>query len=216
MGNLTIITGHYGSGKTNVAINLALEASKKYKNVSIIDLDIVNPYFRTSDFSELFKNNNIELIKPKYANSNLDIPSLCFDINAILSSNSKIIIDVGGDDSGAYALGRYSSIINEYKDELNMYYVVNFYRFLTTTARQALNLMYDIESASQIKHTGIINNSNLGDETTIDTVLNSFEFAKQISQISNLPIVFTTINNKISQNYDIFKPVDIHIKPIWE
>jgi len=76
--------------------------------------------------------------------------------------------------------------------------------------------MYDIESASQIKHTGIINNSNLGDETTIDTVLNSFEFAKQISQISNLPIIFTTINNKISQNYDIFKPVDIHIKPIWE
>ena len=101
MKKITIITGHYGSGKTNLAVNLAVMSAAEGNKVTVVDLDIVNPYFRTADFKKLFEDNGITLIAPDYANSNLDIPSLQFDLEQIASSDSKLIIDVGGDDSGA-------------------------------------------------------------------------------------------------------------------
>ena len=104
---INIITGHYGSGKTNVSVNMALDLAEKGEKVTVVDLDIVNPYFRTADFKELFGEHNISLTVPTYANSNLDIPALGFDMNGITDREGYIIIDVGGDDEGAKALGRY-------------------------------------------------------------------------------------------------------------
>ena len=105
MKKINIITGHYGSGKTTIALNTALRLAQNNKKVSIVDLDIVNPYFRTSDFPELLKKNSIEMIAPMYAGSNLDIPAVNFDMERIISESSHVVIDVGGDDAGAYALG---------------------------------------------------------------------------------------------------------------
>ena len=112
MKKITIITGHYGSGKTNLAVNLAMQAHREGRSVAVADLDIVNPYFRTADFKELFEENNINLIAPDFANSNLDIPSIQFDLEQIAKSEDCLIIDVGGDDAGAVALGRYAEALS--------------------------------------------------------------------------------------------------------
>ena len=104
---INIITGHYGSGKTNFAVNLAMHLAGKGETVRIVDLDIVNPYFRTADFKELFNDNNIELSASVYANSNLDIPAITFDVERLAGENGYLIIDVGGDDDGADAARAY-------------------------------------------------------------------------------------------------------------
>ena len=102
MKRITIITGHYGSGKTNLSVNLAVNAAKEGKKVTVVDLDIVNPYFRTADFQQLFNEMGITLLAPDYANSNLDIPALSFDVEQLAcQNNGNLIIDVGGDDAGA-------------------------------------------------------------------------------------------------------------------
>ena len=215
MKKITIITGHYGTGKTNISVNLAMELARKKQRVTVVDLDIVNPYFRTADFDELFSENGVNLIKPMYANSNLDIPAISFDLEELASQEGYLIIDVGGDDAGAIALGRYCEALMQYADDLDMLYVVNCYRFLTHEPEEALELMYEIETASRMKHTGIINNSNLGLETSLEHVQASVKFADVISQKTGLPIVFTTCTSRIHDTAD-FKKVDIYVKPLWE
>ncbi|MDR0918975.1 MAG: cobalamin biosynthesis protein CobQ, partial [Oscillospiraceae bacterium] len=119
-----IITGHYGSGKTNIAVNLAIEKSKETE-VTVVDLDIVNYYFRTADFKELFSKHNIKFQGISYANSNLDIPSINFELTE--NAKNTTVIDVGGDDEGAKVLGMF-----DFK-QYEMYYVFNMYRYMTKT-----------------------------------------------------------------------------------
>ena len=121
---IIIITGHYGCGKTNIAVNIALKLAEKGEKVTVVDLDIVNPYFRTADFGELFGSRGIELAVPMYANSNLDIPALSFDLGAIINGGGYTVIDVGGDPEGAVALGRYGDILKNRSDAA-LYYVIN-------------------------------------------------------------------------------------------
>ncbi|MDE5582893.1 MAG: cobalamin biosynthesis protein CobQ [Ruminococcus sp.] len=218
MKKITIITGHYGSGKTNLAVNLAIRASGEGKTVAVVDLDIVNPYFRTADFRGLFEENNIELIAPDFANSNLDIPSVQFDVEQLAKNRECLIIDVGGDDAGAFALGRYAEALKSYGDDVAMYYVVNQRRYLTESPEQAISLMYEIESASRMKHTAIVNNTNLGCETTAEIVDSSAEFASEISVRTGLPVEFTAYPQEcaeLSDNPDIF-PVKVYVKPLWD
>ena len=215
MKKITVITGHYGTGKTNISVNLAMQLAKSGKKVSVVDLDIVNPYFRTADFEKLFTENNIELVKSVYANSNLDIPAISFDLERIASEDGYLIIDVGGDDAGALALGRYAEAFEAYRNCFDMFYVINRYRFLTRSADEALELMYEIEAASRMKHTGIINNSNLGCETTVETVRASQEFAHSVSEKASLPIVMTACPAEEAQNAG-FEKVTVYVKPLWD
>jgi hypothetical protein len=180
-----IITGHYGAGKTNFAVNLALELSKTEKT-AVCDLDIVNPYFRTADFEKLFCDNNIELLASVYANSNVDTPAISFDLARVQADGVNLVIDVGGDDEGAKALGRYSDVFTEYE----MLYVVNFRRFLTQTAEEAFAVMKEIEAASHFTHTGIVNNTNLGEENTLSVLEASRIEANRLSEMSGLPIKY--------------------------
>ena len=126
MKRITIITGHYGSGKTNLSVNLALKAAAEGKSAAVVDLDLVNPYFRTTDFRNLFEENNIKLIAPDFANTNLDVPSIQFDVEQLAKSEDCLIIDVGGDDAGAAALGRYSGALLNMWDNVDMLYVINY------------------------------------------------------------------------------------------
>lgn len=221
MKKITIITGHYGCGKTNICANLAMDLAKQNQKVTVVDLDIVNPYFRTADFGDLFEKNNITLVSSIYANSNLDIPAISFDVERLCREDGYVIIDVGGDDAGATALGRYKEVFDELyeKNQIDMLYVINCCRYLTRTAEEALELMKEIEFTARFKHTGIINNSNLGNETTTETALKSIDFQNKVSEVSGLPVIFTSVceNAEIPEACGVnFKPVKVYVKPVWE
>ena len=196
---VTLFAGHYGSGKTNIAVNWAKHLKSQGKNVTIVDLDIVNPYFRTKDSQKDFEELGIKLVCSEYANTNLDIPALPKEIyGAIADKNSYLIMDIGGDDVGAVAMGRYTPSILE-ENDYEMIYVANCYRPLTKTAEDTLEVMREIEAASGIPFTAIINNSNLGVETTPEDVVKSNMYAQELSKISKLPVIFTTVNNSIAE-----------------
>lgn len=211
---INIITGHYGSGKTNVSVNMALDLAEKGEKVTVVDLDIVNPYFRTADFKELFGEHNISLTVPTYANSNLDIPALGFDMNGIADREGYIIIDVGGDDEGAKALGRYRKVFEKY--DTQMLYVINRCRYLTKEHAEALQLMYEIENASGMKCDGIINNTNLGRETDRNIVLGSVAYADEVCREAGLPLVAVTAEAGYLDGIDKAYPVNIYVKKLWE
>lgn len=194
---ITIISGHYGSGKTNIAVNLALDLKSQTENVALADIDIVNPYFRSKDSEEMLKKAGIRLICSEYANSNVDIPALPQDMYSVTDDKSLFsILDVGGDERGALALGRIAPKIRE-ENDFDMLYVVNKFRPLTKDANSAIEIMREIEAACGLEFTGIINNSNLGAETKIEDVLSSSQYANEISRLTNLPIVRTTVEEKL-------------------
>ncbi len=213
---INIITGHYGSGKTNLAVNLALNASREGKSVTIIDLDIVNPYFRTADFTDLLTKAGIHVIAPTYANTNLDIPALSGAVDAAFSSSSDcIIIDVGGDDAGAIALGRYAPAIHA--QGYDLFYVINQYRYLTSTPEDALTVLHDISAVSRLTPTGILNNSNLGEETTAKVIEDAIPFAQKVAEAASLPLLMTAYDQRLEKpSVPDAYPVTIYVKKIWE
>lgn len=199
---ITVVCGHYGSGKTNVALNMAYDLKARGKEVSIADLDIVNPYFRTKDSISELENRGIKLICSDYAGTNLDIPALPDEMYAVTDNKSQnFVLDIGGDDRGALALGRLApQIIAE--NDYSMIAVVNMYRPLTRDAVSTVEVLREIEYAGGIKFTGIINNSNLGVDTTADDVLNSVEYANSVSGLMNLPVVATSADERLQNQLD--------------
>lgn len=215
---ITLLCGHYGSGKTNVAVNMALSLRKQRERVAIADLDIVNPYFRSKDSISDFQDNGIRLICSEYANSNVDIPALPQDMYAITDDKElSVIIDVGGDDRGALALGRLAPKIIE-ENDYEMLMVINCYRPLTRDAVSTIEVMREIEYAGHIKFTGIVNNSNLGVATTPEDVLKSIEYAKEVSKQSGLPLVYTTVNeniyNDLCDKIENLLPLSLQARPV--
>lgn len=189
---ITLLCGHYGSGKTNVAVNMAFDLKKSYDKIAVADLDIVNPYFRTKDSGEDFKNAGIRLIVSDYANTNLDIPALPQDMYAITDDKSlKCVLDIGGDDRGALALGRLAPKIIE-EGDYETFMVINKFRPLTPDAKSTVEVMREIEYAGGIKFTGLINNSNLGNETTCQDVIGSMKYAKEVEELSGVKLKLTT------------------------
>ena len=195
---LTLFAGHYGSGKTNIAVNYALSLAKEGKKVCIGDLDIVNPYFRTADSAAQLEKAGVELISSRYANSNVDLPALPAENYRLVQDKTIYgIMDIGGDDRGAYALGRYVPYIKA-EDNYRMVFVANCYRPLTRTPEEALEVMQEIETACKLPFTCIVNNSNLGPETTPQTVMDSLEFVQRLSQLSGLPVWLHTAEMQVA------------------
>ena len=192
-----LLCGHYGSGKTNIAVNLAMRAAEKYPRVTVADLDIVNPYFRTKDSEKELADAGIRLICSAYANTNVDIPALPPDLYAITDDRDmRVIIDVGGDDRGALALGRITPALLK-ENDYEMLMVINCYRPLTSDAKSTIEVMREIETACGIRFTGLVNNSNLGAETTAENVLNSVPYANEVSSLSGLPLCMTSVEKRL-------------------
>ena len=196
---LTLFAGHYGSGKTNIAVNYALALAKENKKVCIADLDIVNPYFRTKDSEAELNENGITLICSQYANSNVDLPAIPAESYRLVQDKSCFgVIDIGGDDRGAYALGRFADAIKA-EGDYRMAFVLNRFRPLTSTVEDTVEIMREIEAACGIKFNCIVNNSNIGPETTPDIVLDSLAFAEELSEKIGLPIWLNTAEKSVAE-----------------
>lgn len=212
-----VVTGHYGSGKTNLALNIARQLRLQGENVALADLDIVNPYFKTSEFRPFARELGIELIASDYSGGNLDIPSISPRLQAAIERfDGRLIIDVGGDDAGAAALGRFSETLE--RTGYAMLYVLNAYRFFVRRPTDAALLMREIEKSSRLSVTALVNASNLGTETVLQTLKDSESYARAVSDITGLPVAFTAMKKELvpaNSPENIF-PTDILVKTPWQ
>jgi len=187
---INIFTGHFGSGKTEVAVNYALKLAELNYKTSIVDFDIVNPYFRTADAKEELERNNIWVILPMYANTNVDVPAIPPEIYSLFEKKEyKAVLDVGGDDLGARAVARFREEI--ISDDYEMFFVVNTKRGMTDTPDKILEMIALIEDSAGIKITKLINNSNLLEETTPEIILEGHRIISQVSDKLGIPIGIT-------------------------
>lgn len=184
---ITIVCGHYGCGKTNLALNLALEEAP----CTLADLDVVNPYFRSSEYEALLEQNGVRLIKPVFAGTTLDTPTLSPALFSLFDDAAgRVLIDAGGDDAGVTALGGLSTQLTACGYE--MIYVINQNRVLSQTPEEAAGLLKEIEAASRLKATGIVNNTHLGVETDLETLLEGLPFAQKTAELCGLPLLYST------------------------
>jgi len=193
---VVLFAGHYGSGKTNIAISYARWLRRSSADgvpppaVTVADLDIVNPYFRTKDSAATLAAEGIDLVVSEYANSNVDFPALPKEIYALVAGDGHVVMDIGGDDRGALALGRYVADLRNGGD-YEMIGVVNMSRPLTRTPDDTVEVLREIESACSLPFTGIVNNTNLGPETKARDVLDSIPYAESVSRLMGVPVLFT-------------------------
>ena len=194
---ITLFAGHYGSGKTNIAVNYVRELRRRRDRVLLADLDIVNPYYRAKDSAGELTAEGIRVISSFFANSNVDLPALPQEIYAITDDRRwACVLDVGGDDRGALALGRLVPAILE-ENDYEMLLVVNRFRPLTRDAENVMEVVSEIGAACRLPFTGIVNNSNLGAETTAEDVLGSLPFAEEVARRSGLPVVMTSVEARL-------------------
>ncbi len=215
---ITVICGHYGCGKTNLTLNLALEAAEE-EPVTVVDMDIVNPYFRSSEYGELLAEKGVRLIAPVFAGTTLDTPTLPPDIYSIFEpSAGRVFIDAGGDDAGVTALGGLHGQLAESGCEV--LYVINRYRVLSQTPEEAAGLLREIEGASRLTAAGLVNNSHLGVETELETLLEALPFARKTAELVNLPLLYSTApdfaldeGERLPQG---FRKIKRYVKFCWE
>lgn len=189
MKRINIITGHYGSGKTEIALNMALGLKKENKDVTICDMDIVNPYFRTNDAKNFLSQNGIKVIAPDYASTNIDIPVLPGDILAVFNDKSSYaVLDLGGDDDGAVALGRYHNYLKD--EDYDMFFVLNALRPDTSNIEDIKELARNIEVTSRAKITALINNTNLSYLSKPEHLAESMDFALEVAKELDVPLVY--------------------------
>ncbi len=210
---LTLFAGHYGSGKTNIAINYAVWLKNQGLPVTIADLDIVNPYFRVQDSEKLLRETGIPLIVSEYAGTNLDAPAMPKEAYGLVTDPEMYgVIDVGGDDRGALALGRYVPDILE-ENDYEMLLVANKARPLTRTVADTIQVMREIEEACGLPFTGLINNTNLGPDTTVQDVLDSVQYIEDLSRATGLPVKMTCVRKdlapQLAEQIDAVFPIDL-------
>jgi len=219
---LTIIVGHYGSGKTEFAVNYAMYMQQKGESVAIADLDIVNPYFRTREIAEELNKKGIRVIasslNTKDSNS-IDLPSVSAEFNTLFQTDKYFgIIDVGGNPVGATALGRFSDSIK--KIDYKMYMVVNANRPETNSVETVVNFIEGIELKSKLKINGLINNTHLVRETSEEDILLGDKLIREVSEYTSLPVVYTSyIADMVNMDkYDLAGerfPMKLLMRPEW-
>lgn len=187
---INIFTGHFGSGKTEVAVNYALKLAEADFKTAIVDFDIINPYFRTADAKEALENNNIRVLLPRFANTNVDIPAIPAQIYSLFQDKTyKVVLDVGGEDLGAKAVSRFKEEITS--DDYEMFFVINTKRGMTDTPEKIYEMIAIIEDGANIKITKLVNNSNLLEETTPEIILHGNDIISEVSKKTGIPIAIT-------------------------
>ena len=212
-----VVCGHYGAGKTNVTVNLALRCAKAGEEVTVVDMDIVNPYFRTADFTGLFRAAGGRLRAPVSATTPLDLPGRPPSVGAAVSSGrGRVLLDVGGDDDGAVALGGFSEALT--RAGYSMLYVVNSRRELEPDPAAEAALLRRIEGASRLGVTHLIHNTNLGRETSPEVLAESVPYLQELSRVTGIPVLAAAVGEGIIPPALPWQalPVRIYVKPPWE
>lgn len=217
---LVIIIGHYGSGKTEFAVNYAVKMKEQYENVSIADLDIINPYFRSREKRDFFEKIGVKVFDSSIRNSTIDLPALPAEImGVILNENERSIIDVGGDPAGTRVLARYAEQIKS--TEYDMFYIINANRPETSTVEGALKYLYMIEETSKLKVTGLVNNTHMLKDTTAEDVESGHELTKKVSWETDIPIRYEAVmketvkNIKNQEILDKLFPINLYMREEW-
>ncbi len=188
MKRVTFITGHYGSGKSEFSINYAIQ--KKIQN--IVDLDIVNPYFRSRELSDVLEQNGIKLHSSPLKDSlGSDLPYIAKEAYTLIKSSESVIYDLGGDPIGAKVVRQFVDSLD--LSEVEFLFVINTYRQETNSLDKILKMIREIESASGLRVSGFINNSNLIRDTDCMTVKESEKIIKDVIFETKLDIKYTSI-----------------------
>ena len=234
---VVVVCGHYGVGKTNLAINIALDAADQGLDVSVVDADVVNPFFRSSDYRGLLEERGVRVIAPVFAGTNLDGPSLSGTIEPAIEQarcapqggpGRLLVIDAGGDDVGATALGRFADAVAAGPYE--MLYVVNRSRNLTQEPAEAVEVLREIEAKCRLAATGIVNNTHLQGDTDQAVLEQGIPFAQAVAAACGLPLVCTTIPARLAQQVadrknghiapnvgqQALRPVQVYVRTPWE
>ncbi len=194
---VTVFMGHYGSGKTFVSVNYALKLAKSGKPVSIYDLDIVNPYFRTVDAKKRLNDGGVELVVSPFAQTNVDIPAMNAQSYRMIDDlNRFAVADIGGDDRGALALGRFAGKLKE-ENNYDALLVLNKFRPETRDISGVVEIIEEIERTGKLPFTGIVNNANIGEETTVDSIISGLQFAKEVEKQTGLKVKFTSVREDL-------------------
>jgi len=198
---INIFTGHFGSGKTEVAVNYAVKLAGMGKKTAIVDFDIVNPYFRTTDAKPELESHGIKVITPLYANTNVDVPALPPEINTLFENREyTAVFDVGGDDLGARAVSRFRDrIVHE---DYEMFFVINARRPMTDSASKMKDMIRSIEDSARLNVTSLVNNTNLLEYTTENDILEGQKLIEAVGKELNLPVAFISVIKEVVPNFD--------------
>ena len=227
---VTLICGHYGVGKTNFTCNLAKDLADAGRRVTVIDLDIVNPYFRASEQRTFLESAGVSLVAPVFAEagSSLDVPSLRGAVGPALQAatqDSPVIVDVGGDDAGSIALGRFAHLINS--QSYAMFGVLNAYRNLVQTPQAAVENLKEIEAACGLGFSALVDNTHLQDQTDLHTIETGYGYSEEASKLTGLPLVAVTVPRNLAEQVStqgseqiapskLIYPVSSYVHTPWE
>ena len=222
LGRVVIVTGNYGSGKTEVSVNWALAlaaAATPEAPVSIIDLDIANPYFRCREAADLMRAHGVDVVVPPGEQIHADLPIILPQIKGLIQqSRGLVLLDVGGDDVGARVLASFAGSFGDHE----MLQVVNAFRPFTDTVEGCLRIMDEIQASSRLAVTGLISNAHLMEETDVATVLHGADLARQVAEARGLVLRFVTapaaVADEVKEHLPASVPVlaiERHMLPPW-
>jgi hypothetical protein len=216
---LILFTGHFGSGKTEIAINYATKSAGEGRKTALVDLDIVNPFFRSTEVKDQLEASGVKVLSPNFAGTTVDVPSLPAEIYSVFTGRyEKVIFDVGGDEVGARALGMYYPYFA--KEPFRMFYVINTKRPLSSSMEDILEMFREVQIKSRLKVTDLINNTNLSYETQVYDIMEGQVLVKQVSEHVNIPVTYIAGVKEMLEKLpsdtgcDLI-PIDIYMKPPW-
>ncbi|ACB85253.1 hypothetical protein [Natranaerobius thermophilus] len=225
--DIIVFAGHFGSGKTENAINYSMWLQSQGEQVSLIDLDIINPYFRSREVQTVLEEQGINPIIPRKELQQADFPVITPQVRGALSQpEGKIIVDLGGDPDGSIPMGSFKNFISE--ENYEMWLVLNANRIQTSNYDKTIDLAKNIQKSSRLKITGIINNTHMKNDTTEEDIIKGYKFSQQVSQYFGVPLIYTTVpeqlitkfkekNNEIENNQiENLMPIKNYLTTPWE